>query len=469
MRSYVRHVLSGLICVIVLTHATEAMPTNGPLRRCSENPRYFADRSGKAILLTGSHVWYNLVDMGPQDPPKPFDHAAHLDWLTEYNHNFVRLWAWEMVQWDTQGNSPGNRNETTTFYVQPHPWLRTGPGKALDGKPKFDLTRFNPEYFRRLRDRVTAARDRGIYVSVMLFEGWAMQHIKGGWKLHPFHPDNNINGLDGDVNGDGKGLEVHELISDQVTQIQKAYIRKVIETVNGLDNVLYEISNENHPDSTAWQYAMIDYIHECEEDMPQQHPVGMTFQYKGGANQTLVDSPADWISPNPDGGYRDNPPAGDGRKVIISDTDHLWGIGGNEIWLWKSITRGLNAIFMDPYDGIVLGQRFDPRFEALRQDMGHALRLSRRMNLNRCRPLGDLASTGYCLADPGTEYLVFQPGAKQPVTLKLEPGEYTTEWFDPRKGRTVSKKTISAVQRQREFPCPVNGAAILYVYRVKSD
>ena len=85
----------------------------------------------------------------------------------------------------------------------------------------------------------------------------------------------------------------------------------------------------------------------------------MTFQYKGGSNKTLLNSPADWISPNNEGGYRDNPPAADGTKVIITDTDHLWGIGGNSAWVWKSFLRGPNPIFMDPYDGAVLSHGFD--------------------------------------------------------------------------------------------------------------
>ena len=55
----------------------------------------------------------------------------------------------------------------------PQPWLRTGTGTALDGLPKFDFNQFNQEYFDRLRDRVEAAGDRGIYTSVMLFEGWS--------------------------------------------------------------------------------------------------------------------------------------------------------------------------------------------------------------------------------------------------------------------------------------------------------
>ena len=108
---------------------------------------------------------------------------------------------------------------------------------------------------------------------------------------------------------------------------------------------------------------MIDFIHDYEDGKPKQHPVGMTFQYKGGSNQTLFDSPADWISPNPEGGYRDNPPAADGSKVILTDTDHLWGIGGNQAWVWKSFLRGLNPIFMDPYDGTVIGKPFDTKWD----------------------------------------------------------------------------------------------------------
>jgi hypothetical protein len=454
-----------LFFTVFVVGIAHAKPTNGPLRICRDNPRYFADKNGKAILLTGSHVWYNLVDMGPEDPPRTFDYDAYLKWMKGLNHNFMRMWAWEMMQWDTHGNNPRIRNQITRFYVTPHPWLRSGGGKALDGKPKFDLTKYNPEYFRRLRQRVEAARQKGIYVAIMLFEGWAMQRIEDGWKLHPFHPQNNINGINGDLNGDGKGLEVHELAVGAVTDIQKAYIRKVIDTVNDLDNVLYEISNENHPESSQWQYAMIRYIHEVEKGKPVQHPVGMTFQFKGGANQTLFDSPAEWISPNPEGGYRDNPPANDGKKIILTDTDHLWGIGGNQPWVWKSFTRGLNPIFMDPYDGVVLGQKFDPKFEPIRRSMGYALQFTERMDLNRCKPMNELSTTGYCLANPPSHYLVYQPDGGQTLKLKLKAGKYHTEWFDPNAGKMISKKLITATSLETTFTNPLDNDAILFVYQ----
>ena len=105
----------------------------------------------------------------------------------------------------------------------------------------------------------------------------------------------------------------------------------------------------------------------------QQHPVGMTFQYKGGTNKALFNSPADWISPNPDGGYKDDPPINDGRKVVLNDTDHLWGIGGNSAWVWKSFLPGHNPPSMDPFDGTVLGQALDSQFEPTRRSLGHTL------------------------------------------------------------------------------------------------
>ncbi len=62
-----------------------AAPAAGPLRVHPSNPRYFtdgtknADGSLKAVYLTGSHTWNNLIDMDKADPPAPFDFGAYLN------------------------------------------------------------------------------------------------------------------------------------------------------------------------------------------------------------------------------------------------------------------------------------------------------------------------------------------------------------------------------------------------------
>ena len=40
------------------------------------------------------------------------------------------------------------------------------------------------------------------------------------WVYHPFNRVNNINGIDGDPNGDGEGTETHTLQIPAVTKLQ---------------------------------------------------------------------------------------------------------------------------------------------------------------------------------------------------------------------------------------------------------
>ncbi len=233
--------------LLVLAACAPAWPqaASGPLRPHPANPRWMADGSGRAVLLAGAHVWQSLQDSGllirgaTSKPPPVFDYEAYLDRLQRYNHNFFRLWRWETTKW-TDDYTDG-----LVKYCRPHPWLRSGPGLPADGLPKFDLTRFDEEYFSRLRNRVAAAGRRGMYVSVMLFEGWEIQ-FTDAWGGHPFHALNNINGVEADLDGDGRALEYNTLddspMGRRVRELQEAYVRKVIDTVNDLDNVLYEIA-----------------------------------------------------------------------------------------------------------------------------------------------------------------------------------------------------------------------------------
>ncbi len=446
----------------------------GPLRVHPTNPRYFTDGtkspdgSLRAVYLTGSHTWSSLQDGGIIDPPPAFDYTGYLDFLQKHQHNFIRLWRSEQMHAASVGNNPPR-------YYAPHPWLRTGPNNALDGKPRFDLSQFNEAYFERLRGRVIAARKRGIYVSIMLFEGWALTFAS--WDDQPFNAHNNVQGINGDPDGDGKGLEIQMLATAAVTAAQEAYVRKVIDTVNDLDNVLYEISNESRllaPTSSTkeWQYHFIRFIKEYEAGKPCQHPVGMTSQGYGGGDDSeiLFESAADWISPNPDKyDYRKNPPASDGRKVILLDTDHLWGIGGDQAWVWKSFLRGYNPIWMDPYDRSYNGtdNTWGPKLpddaEDVRRNLGYALTYAKRMNLAAMTPQETLSTTHYCLAATGREYLVYLPdGGEVTVDLTATKGELAVEWMQPVDG-TISFGEPAPGGGKRHFKAPFTGDAVLYI------
>ncbi len=269
----------------------QAAPAAGPLRVHPENSRYFTDGTldangaPRAVYLTGAHTWNNLVDIGQNDPPEPFDFGVYLNFLQRHHHNFIRLWTWDSTLWDTRA-SP--RGKDFVHNVAPMPWRRTGPGLALDGKPKFDLSQFNPAYFKRLRQRVVDAGKRGIYVSVMLFEGWGLMYgnrspklredgwtwrrlkrfIRGdrrrrqqedgwAWRSHPFNPSNNINEIE--ISGaEELSGRVHVLGNEAANEFQASYIRHVVDTVNDLDNVLYEVINEGGEKEWDWWVASTD-------------------------------------------------------------------------------------------------------------------------------------------------------------------------------------------------------------------
>ncbi len=462
--------LVAFAVVCSLLGAAEPSAARGPLRVHPANPRYFTDGTGRAVYLTGAHTWNTLVDMGRSDPPEVFDFAAYLAFLERHGHNFIRLWTWDSAVWDTRANGKQGKPDFV-HHAAPLPWPRTGPALAPDGHPKFDLQQFDPTYFTRLRTRVSEAGRRGIYVSVMLFEGWELMHGNRGraapagwaWRAHPFNAANNVNGIDAGAGGDGLGGTVHRLSIPAVNAIQAAYLRKVVDTVNDLDNVLYEVINEGG--EPAWDWWVVKTVRDYEATKAKQHPVGITGHGAEGL-QSMLASPADWISPGRKDGYGEDPPAWDGKKVSLLDTDHVWGIGGNVAWVWKSFLRGHNPLFMDPYDGAVLGTPGDPRWEPVRRALGDTRRLAERLNLAATRPENRLASTGYCLAHAaatGAEYVVFAPGGGEvTVDLSASPGRLTVEWFNPTQGGSTPGGAIEGGAK-RTLQAPFAGDAVLYL------
>ena len=97
------------------------------LRVSEINPRYFTDNTGKAIYLTGSHTWDNLVDMNDPGADTPFDFPGYISFLKSHNHNFIRLWTWDLL-------TIGKKDYVPMHEVPLHPWKRSGDETALDGQ-----------------------------------------------------------------------------------------------------------------------------------------------------------------------------------------------------------------------------------------------------------------------------------------------------------------------------------------------
>ena len=173
-------------------------PINGPLKH-SRNPNYFEDASGKALILCGSQTWNTLQDWGSNGSIQKLDFNAFVSFLKAHGHNFTLLWSTELPKFH---DLPTTETSPPDITVSPFPWKRTGPGLATDGGLKFDLTKFNQDYFDRLRVRVQALNSAGIYAGVYLFSAEWLLRFRCPTDGYPFSGGNNVNGVDDGYRGE---------------------------------------------------------------------------------------------------------------------------------------------------------------------------------------------------------------------------------------------------------------------------
>ena len=239
---------------------------------------------------------------------------------------------------------------------------------------------------------------------------------------------------------------------------------------------------------------MIDVVRKREADRGYEtHPIGMTMQFpvpsQTKVNDPLLEGGADWISPGyddevfADGGHPmvpgspqsrwlEDPPPADGRKVVVSDTDHYAPGHGDALWVWKSFVRGHHPILMDfgllfgvnPPDPSAGGPMSFEAFEPARWAMGDTARFAERMDLLRMEPRIDISSTGYALVNPGTEVLVLAPDGGR-FSVGLEPATYAVEWFGVASRETVTADAVT-IRRARDLafepPSDIEGPVVLY-------
>jgi hypothetical protein len=459
--------------------ATASKPITAPLRALATNPNYFTDGSGKAIYLTGSHTWNDLQDWGTNGSIQPLDFAAYVTTLVTHNHNFTLLWTTELP---TFHGLPTTASSPPDFSVTPLPWRRTGPGDASDGKLKFDLTKFDQAYFDRLRGRVQQLNAAGIYAGVYFFTGEWLNVFRFPGDGYPFTGSNNVNGIEA---GGGTG-SVTMTAPNAITVIQDAYVKKVIDTLNDLPNVLWIVSEEAPPNATWWNSHLIALARSSEAGKPLQHPIGYAAM-ADGEDAPIVNSDADWIAP----GARISPTTSSGgghppRKVNINDSDHsYWGMWNdspqaNRNYFWINFTNGNQTVFMDPYvvyyprenrnlcpspvNGI--SSRPDARWDNVRDTMGYIRGYADRMNLAAMTPQGKLSSTGHALASANSadpEFLVYAPsGGNFTVDLSKSSGRFAIEWMNASTGVKIAGADVSG-GATRTFTPPFGGDAVLYL------
>lgn len=161
------------------------------------------------------------------------------------------------------------------FFEQP--FLRSGQGKAWDGLSRYDLTRYNPWYFGRLKAFAVEARRHGlVLVNEMYFQHNIIESA-AHWVDCPWRPVNNINqtGFTEPPPFDGDTIkmanEFYDVSHPVRRGLHRAYIRQCLANLADEPNVIHTLTAENSGPLHFMQF-WLDVIAEWERETGK-HPL----------------------------------------------------------------------------------------------------------------------------------------------------------------------------------------------------
>lgn len=229
-----------------------------PLALHPDNPRYFIYQGKPLAVITSAEHYGAVVNL-------EFDYRKYLDTLAADGMNNTRTFSGAYVE--PMGAFNIARNTLAPAegkFIAP--WARSGTPGYANGGNKFNLQKWDTNYFARLRDFVGHAQKRGVIVEMVLFCPF---YEDAQWKLSPMNAANNINGV-----GNMARTNVYTLDkSGGLLAIQEAMVRKIVAELNEFDNLYYEICNEPYFGGVtlAWQHRIAEVIADAEKDLPKKH------------------------------------------------------------------------------------------------------------------------------------------------------------------------------------------------------
>jgi len=463
-----------------LTGVVMAAPP-GRLQICPQHPYYFRD-GGRHVVLVGVSdrslftLWKN---------EKGLSWRKYLDDLAAHHLNYVRH---DVCSW---GGLLAPVNYPAQFSNPAWPFARTGPGKAIDGKPKFDLTRFDPSYFEaRLKPFLRETAKRGIYVELTLFEGFKK---KRDFAESLYSEANNINRL---------GLRPGQVTSDaaldnpRLMALHHAYIDRVLAETAEFGHVIYEIANETG--GGRWVAHLIDYIHHHRLHPDRLVSAGeqsTSFDPRAGKNDIVVKHRGGGGLYATDADVRNHHAAllrfRVGKPVSHNEYFLYANRSTDDVnfprkMMWADFTAGGHSNFFDFAFWRGTGRTLDdgrPSRSPPREILRGGQYLLDFLAENRIKfwamaPHDELATveTGseayvFTSAQPGGEYICYVLG-DGPVTvvLRLTEGLFIGRWYDPKRGQFLTPEKRTQGGGRCLFRSPAfEQDIVLYVRRSGAD
>ncbi len=448
----IKPLLFSIAAVALSIHAA-------PIALHPENPHFFLYEGKPTVLITSGEHYGAVINLD-------FDYVKYLDTLAADGLNLTRTFTGAYIEPQGAFNIAENTLAPKAGrFISP--WARSEQTGNASGGNKFDLTKWDPAYFSRLKDFVAQAGKRGIVVELALF---CPMYEEMQWKLSPMNAANNVNGIGAIGRND-----IHTLDKNGgLLAVQEALVRKIVAELRDAENLCYEICNEPYFGGVtmAWQHHIADVITDAEKDFARKHLI----------TQNIANVSAKIEKPHPAisvfNFHYANPPAAValnyGLNKVIGDNET--GFKGTadahyRMEAWEFILAG-GGLYNNLDYSFTAGHedgtfKYPPKQPGggnpgFRKQMKLLKDFIHSFEFVKMKPARDairepLPKDARCqvLAEQGRQYAAYFKGApKFAFTIDLPAGDYQVRWLDVVTGRNEAPPRMTHAGGAAKFQIP---------------
>jgi hypothetical protein len=436
--------------------------THQPIQLHPDNPHYLLWRGRPTVLITSGEHYGAVLNQA-------FDYAKYLKTLESLGFNLTRTFSGAYCEpvgaFKIQNNTLAPAKGQLIC-----PWARSGEPGYANGGDKFDLTRWDPAYFERLRAFVGEAGRHGVVVEMVLF---CPMYQDSMWKLSPMNAANNVNGV-----GSMERTKVYTLKHPKLLAVQDAMVRKIVNELKNFDNLYYEICNEAYFGGVTleWQAHISRTITEAEAGFDGKHLIAQNIanKYEKITDPNPLVSVFNFHYAKPPNTVTDNY----GLNRVIADDET--GFAGSEptpyrLEGWDFILAG-GAVYdnldysfsVGHEDGT--GQVNAPGGggEVLHKQLRILSDFVNDLNFVKMRPDNSVIkggvpdnATARALVQEGQSYAIYiNGGTGAQLQVDLPAGKYSAQWLNTKTGKIDGKevfehaggtKTLKSPDYQRDI------------------
>jgi len=340
------------------------------------------------------------------------------------------------------------------FYEQP--WARSGQGTAWDGLSKYDLTKFNPWYFSRLKTLADLCDRKGLVLIQQMYFQHNILEAGAHWADFPWRPANCLQPTgfpEPPPYVGGKRIFMADAFYDVThplrsppaetlrRELHRTYIRHCLDVLGGNSNVIF-MTGEEFTGPLAFVQFWLETIREWQQETGRDVLVGLSCT-KDVQDAVLADSQLSGLVDVIDLKYwwyaADGSlyaPAG-GESLAPRQQLREWrGSKGRSDGQIARQIRECRSRYPDKAVLCSLEPAGGWTVAAAGGSLAHMPRLDNDQLLAALPRMLPVERSGqWLLADPGNDYFLVATGGKTELDLTNERGEFDCRWIDLRTGR----------------------------------